>query len=267
MLTTRFCLLLALGAFAFAGEPNNLSPKEKADGWVLLFDGHSMKGWEDPAKRNPPGDSYTVDDGTLHAHPRPKVRADLFTQEKFRDFEVTFEWKVARHSNTGFKYRVQDRFYIEEHSSDPALRHFETLANYRMTHRLKARPADGQEYVVAFEYQVIDNGMLKPGEGLLQRAGSLYDMIAPSRDVTRPVGEWNQSRLVVKGQHIEHWLNGVKVVDSSLDSAQVKEGIIHRWGADSPIGKALLNARPEGQLTLQNHNDEAWFRSIKIRRR
>ncbi|MCX6620562.1 MAG: DUF1080 domain-containing protein [Acidobacteria bacterium] len=266
MFTIRMCLLLSLAGCAFAAEPNALSSQEKSQGWALLFDGNSMKGWEDPAKRNPPSDAFSVDDGTLHAHPRPKVRADLFTLQKFRDFEVVFDWKVARHSNTGFKYRVQDRFLIESRSSDPALQRFENLANYRMTHRLKTPPEHGEEYSVAFEFQVIDNAAFKPGEGLLQRAGSLSDMIAASRDTTRPVGEWNHSRIVVKGKHVEHWLNGARVVAGSLDSRQVKNGIIHRWGANSPIGKALLNARPEGALVLQNHDNEAWFRSIKVRR-
>ncbi len=266
MLIKPVLTLLALAAAAFAAEPNTLTPQEKAQGWILLFDGHSMKGWEDPAKRNPPSDAYSVDDGTLHAHPKPKARADLFTLAKFADFEATFDWKVARHANSGFKYRVQDRFLIESKSSDPALRKFENLANYRMTHRLKTLPGKGEEYSVAFEFQVIDNAAFQPGEGMLQRAGSLYDMVAASRDVTRPVGEWNHSRVVVKGMHVQHWLNGAKVVDTNLDSKQVREGIIHRWGANSPIGKALLNARKEGSLVLQNHNDEAWFRNIKVRR-
>ncbi len=91
-------------------------------------------------------------------------------------------------------------------------------------------------------------------------------MVAASRDMTRPVGEWNQARVVVKGMHVEHWLNGVKVVDTRLDSEVVRQGIIHRWGADSPIGRALLDARKEGPVVLQNHDDEAWFRDIKIRR-
>ncbi|MCC7498476.1 MAG: DUF1080 domain-containing protein [Bryobacterales bacterium] len=262
----RVYLLLALAAATFAAEPNTLSPREKAEGWILLFDGHSMKGWEDPARRNPPSDAFSVDNGTLHAHPKPKVRADLFSLAKFSDFEAAFDWKVARHANSGFKYRVQDRFYIESKSSDPALRKFENLANYRMTHRLKSPPEKGEQYSVAFEFQVIDNAVFSAGEHMMQRAGSLYDMVGASRDATRPVGEWNHSRVVVKGMHIAHWLNGAKVVDTSLDSAQVREGIIQRWGVDSPIGKALLNARKQGPVVLQNHDDEAWFRNIKIRR-
>lgn len=266
MVTIRTCLLLALAASAFGAELNTLTPAEKAGGWLLLFDGHSMKGWEDPAKRNPPSDSYSVDHGTLHAHAKPRVRADLFSLEKFGDFEATFDWKVARHANSGFKYRVQDRFYIETQSSAPAFKKFEDLANYRMAHRLKTSPGKGEQYSVAFEFQVIDNAVFPPGKGLLQRAGSLYDMVAAARDATRPVGEWNHARVVVRGMHVEHWLNGVKVVDTRLDSDAVRRGIIERWGADSPVGRALLDARKEGPVVLQNHDDEAWFRDIKIRR-
>jgi hypothetical protein len=259
MMLFRSLLLAALVAGAYAQVPNTLTPQEKAGGWVLLFDGKTMNGWDDPSRKSPPGDAWAIEDGALKATRRPKVRQDLFTDAKFRDFELTFDWRISPRGNSGVKYRIQDRFFVEEHSDNPALKKFEHRTNYRMVHRLKEPPADGQEYVVGFEYQVIDNGGKQP-------AGSLYDMIPASREASRPAGEWNQSRIVVKGNRFEHWLNGVKVLDNALDSVGAKEGIERRWGAGSPVAKALLDPKPEGPICLQNHNDEAWFRNIKLRR-
>jgi hypothetical protein len=264
MMLCRPFLLAALAAGAHAQAPNTLTQEEKAAGWILLFDGKTMSGWDDPSRKNPPGDSWTIEDGALKATRRPKVRQDLFTSANFRDFELTFEWRISPRGNSGLKYRIQDRFFVEEHPDNPALKKFEDRTNYRMIHRLKTPPSGGQEYVIGFEYQVIDNG--SPARPGAQHAGSLYDMIPAAKDASRPVGEWNQSRIVIRGIRFEHWLNGAKVVDSSLDSPQAKAGIDKRWGAGSPVAKALLDPKPEGPICLQNHNDEAWFRNIKLRR-
>ena len=259
-------LALALVAAASPQMPNTLTSQERALGWVLLFDGKSMNGWQDLSKRTPPSDAWTIEDASLKATSRPKVRQDLFTETEYTDFELTFDWRISPKGNSGLKYRIQDRFFVEDKATDPALKRFEDLTNYRMIHRLKTPPAGGQEYVIGFEYQVIDNGGFSAGQAMQQRAGSLYDMIPASKDPTNPVGQWNHARVVVKGHHIEHWLNGVKVVDNSLDSAQVKAGVEHRWGAGSPVAKALLAPKPKGPICLQNHNDAAWFRNIKLRR-
>src|SRR5690349_13299670 len=86
-----------------------LAAAEKADGWQVLFDGHSFDGWENPARKQPPGEAWAIEDGCLKAVPKPRMIEDLFTKATFRDFELTFEWKVARGSNSGVKYRIQDR--------------------------------------------------------------------------------------------------------------------------------------------------------------
>ena len=98
-------------------------------------------------------------------------------------------------------------------------------------------------------------------------AGALYDMVAPASKSTRPVGEFNDSRLVLHGNHVEHWLNGVKVVDASLDAPEALAGVEKRWG-DAPDVYYLLAKQPRKNcpISLQNHGDEAWFRTIRIRR-
>jgi hypothetical protein len=232
--------------------------------WITLFDGKTMAGWEDPRQKTPPGDAWTVDDGCLKANRRPHITEDLFSKELFRDFELMFDWKVAPGANSGVKYRIQDRVFLTR----KAVGKFEDWVNFSVANRPPERPDRGQEYVVGFEYQVLDNGRnLDARHGADHQAGALYDIVGPAKDVTRPVGEFNESRLLVKGNHVEHWLNGVKVVDTDLDSTQAAQSIAKRWGRGTPVGDALSKQpRKDCPISLQNHGDDAWFRNIKIRR-
>jgi hypothetical protein len=117
--------------------------------------------------------------------------------------------------------------------------------------------------VIGFEYQILDSAVqIDPR----QTAGALYDMVGPSSQSARPVGEFNHSRIVLRGNHVEHWLNGVKVVDTTLDSPQALQGIETRWGV-APHVYALLAKQPgkSCSISLQNHGDAAWFRNLKVR--
>jgi hypothetical protein len=253
----------ALPALAQSGNAmNSLTREEKAAGWQLLFDGSSFDGWENPAQKQPAGDAWAIEDGCLKPTARPRMIEDLFTKALFRDFELVFDWKVAPGSNTGVKYRIQDRVMLVEGK----FKKFEDSVDYSMSHPRPDRPAKGHEYVIGFEYQVIDNsGHADARRGPKYQAGALYDLVGPTRDVTRPVGEFNHSRLVVKGNRTEHWLNGVKVVDADLEEAA--KGGSRRWGTQSPVYRLLATQpKKECPISLQNHNDPAWFRNIKIRR-
>src|SRR5580700_5583041 len=142
-----FCLWAAL-----AGMAAPLACQAQS-GWVVLFDGKTMAGWEDPRKKTPPGDAWTIEDGCLKANHRPHILEDLFTRDVFRDFELAWEWKVASGANSGVKYRIQDRVFIAPH---PGHR-FEDSVNFSVETRPSVRPDHGQEYVVGFEYQMLDN--------------------------------------------------------------------------------------------------------------
>jgi hypothetical protein len=253
-------VLLCAGARA---ADNQLTPQEKSAGWRLLFDGRAFNNWEDPARKSPPGDSFTIEDGCLKATPRPRITEDLFTKDTFRDYELEWDWKISPAGNSGVKYRIQDRvFLLPVHAS-----RFEDLVNMALKDRPKTRPDHGQEYVIGFEYQMLDDAQNPDARrGDTHRAGALYDMVAASRDMTRPVGEWNHSRLVVRGDHVEHWMNGVKVVDTSLDAPAIAEHTGVRWGVDSPVYNLLVkHPRQECPISLQNHDTAAWFKNIKIR--
>ncbi len=243
---------------------NQLTPAEKRDGWRLMFDGKTFAGWEDPTKKSPPGDSFVIDNGCLKATSHPRIGEDLFTQDTFRDFEMEWDWRISPAGNSGVKYRIQDRVWL----LGGQFPRFEDRVNASLKNRQTDRPERGGEYVVGFEYQMVDNTANPDATrgGALHQAAALYDFFAPLKDVTRPVGEFNHSRLVVRGDHVEHWLNGEKVVDASLRAPEVAANSAKRWGAGSPVYDLLVKQpRARCQISLQNHEDEAWFKNIKIR--
>ncbi|HEY2012533.1 MAG TPA: DUF1080 domain-containing protein [Bryobacteraceae bacterium] len=264
--------LMRIGAFACAAllstgvraADNQLSAQEKSAGWKLLFDGKTYAGWEDPTRKSPPGDSFTIEDGCLKSTSHPKIDEDLFTRDTYGDFELEWDWKISPGGNSGVKYRIQDRVFL----LDEKLPRFEDRVNASLKNRRKDRPSKDQEYVIGFEYQITDNATNSDAQhnGPLHRTAALYDMFAATKDVTRPVGEFNHSRLVVKGDHIEHWLNGEKVVDASLKAPEVERAVAKRWGKESPVYDLLVKQpRKRCQISLQNHDDVCWFKNIRIK--
>ena len=165
--------------------------------WHSLFDGKTFAGWEDPTKKTPPGDSFVIQDECLKATSHPRITEDLFTTEKFGDFELEFDWRISPTGNSGVKYRIQDRVWI---LNENAPGKFEDKVRAFMEHPVRERPGRGQDYVVGFEYQITDNAANSDAihNGPRHQTAALYDMIAASRDVTRPLGEFNHSRIVVK---------------------------------------------------------------------
>ena len=265
----RFAALACAAVLWFAptgrAADNQLTAAEKAAGWKLMFDGKSYAGWEDPTKKTPPGNGFTIEDGCIKSLPHPAIDEDLFTLEKYKDFEMEFDWKISPGGNSGVKYRIQERVMLNDEVKGQK---FEDRVNASMKTRRTDRPAKGQEYVIGFEYQVLDNEKNPDARrGTNHQAGALYDMISPAKDATKPVGEFNHSRLVVKGDHVEHWLNGVKVVDGSLTEPGVAKGTGARWGTDSQVYELLVkHPKLECQISVQNHSSDAWFKNLKIRK-
>jgi Domain of Unknown Function (DUF1080). len=170
------------------------------------------------------------------------------------------------------KYRIQDFVLLTKATEKPGTRKFEDNLNYAMEKREATRAnlkpdEKAQDYVIGFEYQMIDDGT-NPDALKDQRhtTGALYDMVSPSSHPAKPVGQFNHSRVVVRGNHVEHWLNGVKVVDATLNGDDAKKGTAARWGATSQVYKLLMEQpHKECPISLQNHGADAWFRNIKIR--
>jgi hypothetical protein len=227
-LRSVFPLLLALGAstlFAAEPKPNTLSGAEKSAGWKLLFDGKSLNGWRG-YKAEAIGAGWQVQDGALVL--TAAKAGDLVTQEEFADFELTFEWKISEGGNSGVIYR--------------------------------SGLGDSAPYRTGPEYQVLDNEKATDNKLGNHLAGSLYDM-GPEAHLPKPVGQWNQSRLLVKGWVVEHWLNGKQIVVADLASPEGKELIAASKFKDWPKFASLA----KGHIALQDHGNVVSFRSIKIR--
>ena len=261
----RITTLASAALLVAAAADNQLTDKEKAAGWRLMFDGKTFNGWEDPAKKLPPDNGFTIEDGCIKSLPHQTLNQDLFTTALYGDFEMEFDWKISPGGNSGVKYRIQDRVMLADEKPGEK---FEARVNASMKNRRTDRPAKGQEYVIGFEYQALDNAKNPDAlRGTNHQAGALYDMISPLKDATKPVGEFNHSRLVVKGDAVQHWLNGVKVVDGSLNDPAVAKGSAARWGTDSPVYELLVkHPRKECQISIQNHGSDAWFKNIRIRK-
>jgi hypothetical protein len=276
---SRLLRLVALGLLAYGCSPagpdpnNRLTPEEAARGWKLLFDGRTLAGWEDPAAETPPGDAWIVEDGCIKAVDHPRLREDLLTLERFGDFELVFDWKTSPGGNSGVKYRIQDRAVLVEGRTNPHSSRFEDKVDYELAHRLGDRSRLGpqdriEEYLIGFEYQLIDNrGHADALVNADRTAGAVYGLAAPDSDATLPVGQFNRSRILLRGNRVTHWLNGRRVLEVGLDSEAIRSRLELRWSRSSPVYRCLAEMpQRETPIALQHHNDEVWFRNLKIRR-
>lgn len=223
---------------------NKLTKVEKKEGWKLLFNGKSLKGWRGFGLKNVP-EGWVVEEGTIKILPKtdwprqadgqPILGADLITVETFDDFELVWDWKIGPGGNSGVKYNVSE----------------ELSTSY---------PPKG--CALGFEYQMMDDSGLS-GRSMHNSTGALYDLVPPADDkLLKPVGEFNSSRILFKGNHVEHWLNGKKVLEYNMGSSSF----------DALIQKSKFNDIPgfadkkKGYIVLQDHAEEAWFKNIKIRK-
>ena len=244
------CAIVAIACAPSAqlepGAPNTLSPAEQRDGWRLLFDGKTFDGWRGLGYDSVPTTHWKIENGVIRKIadgqvPRlpdgqPAAGGDLMTKATYRDFELTWEWKISRAGNSGVKYNVSEEISMAAAPNHAAL---------------------------GFEYQMLDDSLHEDNKVPSHRAGALYDLIAPNAGKTlKPVGEWNSSRLVFRGNHGEHWLNGVKVVEFDLGTA-LMDSALARSKYKSIQNFALRRA---GHIVLQDHVDEVYFSNIKIRR-
>ena len=221
-----------------AATVNALTPAERAAGWKLLFDGKTWNGWRGFRREKMPDEGWTIEDGAIKHiagnGEQSKQGGDIITVGKYDNFELQLDWRISPGGNSGIKYLVDEDMVKSGYSG------------------------------LGFEMQVLDdNGHpdAKMGKDGNRTASALYDLIAPQNKVLRPVGEWNQVRLIVLGNHVEHWLNGAKVVEYELGSSELKALIAESKYKTIPgFGEVR-----KGHILLQDHGHEVWFRNIKLR--
>lgn len=237
--------LLLLVLQTASSRPNELTAAELNAGWQLLFDGRTFIGWRGLGYDSVPTAHWMIENGAIKKiasgnvptlpDGQPLRGGDLMTVDSFADFELSWEWKVTPGANSGVKYNVSEAFSVAQAANHAAL---------------------------GFEYQILDDDRHEDGQLPSHRAGALYDLIAPgSRKQLHHVGEWNQSRVIFRGNHGEHWLNGQKIVEFELGQARM----------DSLLAKSKYRTIPGfadrrlGHIVLQDHGDEVYFRNIKVR--
>lgn len=234
---TAFLLLIAFffascaknttksSAAAAATEKPVAVPTPDADGFISL---NSLDMWRN-FKSDGINPQWTLEDGVLSL--TGKKGGDIITKDQYKDFELELEWKISENGNSGIFFHVAEADSLDKvYHSGP-------------------------------EIQVLDNDGHKDGQIHMHRAGDNYDLQACSVETVKAVGEWNQFRLLVNKGHVEHWLNGTKVVEYQLQSPeweeQYKKSKFTKWPAYGRAGK--------GHIALQDHGDQVWFRNIRVK--
>ena len=227
MMTRYFWAGIAVTAAVGALVGAKSEAAAKKAGARVLFDGKSTAAWRGFKRDAFPARGWAVKQGTLH----PIIggdRVDLVTRDMYKDFDLQLEWKVGPSGNSGVMYDVAE--------------------------------TEAETYHTGPEMQVLDDAAHKDGQNPKTSAGSLYALIAPGAQVVKPAGQWNKARIVKKGNHVEHWLNGTKIVEYELGSpalaALIADSKFKEWPRFAKEG--------QGHIVLQHHGDPAWFRNVRI---
>ena len=238
----KILISVLLSFFILAGCGNKHS-KQQQQHWQSLFDGKTFRGWQGLGLDSIPHAQWIIENGTIRNIAKNRdnankshtqVRCDLMTVDTFLNFEFRFEWKISPQGNSGIKYNVSEKMSTQ----------------------------NGSTHALGFEYQIIDDTGYPEHLEPWQQTAALYALI-PAKDARpKPAGEWNTGRIVLKGNHGEHWLNGRKVVEYELGTSYF----------DSLFQQSKYHVHPHfaekryGHIVLQDHGDDVWFRDLKIRR-
>lgn len=208
---------------AFAQQADKTASSDQT---IVLFDGSNLDQWRG-YQNEAIGAGWKIDDGILKFD--GSGGGDIITRASFTNFELNFEWAVTEGANSGVMYKVG--------------------------------LGDSAPYMTGPEYQILDNDRHADGKSKLTSAAALYGLYAAESGKTSPVGQWNTARIVINGNHVEHWLNDVKVVDAGFGSADWQDRLgkskFHDWEKFATLAT--------GHIALQDHGDEVWFRNISIR--
>jgi len=228
----RFLALSLAFSFVFAlanAQLPTLTNKEKKQGWTLLFDGQTSAGWTSYRTGRPfPEKGWVIENGVLTLDPAGRP-GDIITEEEFSDFDLSLEFRVTKGANSGIKYFILPGTTL------------------------------------GLEFQILDDANhpdAKQGKDGNRLQGALYDMIPPKGKKDKPIGEWNHARIISKGNHVEHWLNGKRIVKFERGNAAWHELVdASKYKTNEGWGTPVKSS-----IFLQDHSDVVSFRNIKIRR-
>lgn len=237
--TGLLAAIVASGVCNHPGDPvhgiNQLSHAEKAAGWELLFDGQSLKGWHSYGKDHA-GNAWKVEDGAFmldKSQGKKLEGGDLTTDKEYKNFDLKLEWKISKNGNSGVIFLVNEdtTLYKDSYETGP-------------------------------EMQVLDNDGHPDGKYVKHRAGDLYDLISASKEMAKPVGEWNQAEIKVKNGKLDFFLNGENVVSTTMWDDNWKQLVagskFKAWPA--------FGTFQQGKICLQDHGNTVWYRNIKIKK-
>ena len=240
-MTTKFKLAALLFAAAAAvaplaaqtrKDPTASTTTSETNGWMRLFDGKDLKGWRGYKKADATETRWKVEDGMLtiggNGAGDTHGMRDLITEATYEQFDLRWEWKIAPGGNSGVKY-----FVLED-----------------------------QESAIGHEYQLIDDERHPDAKiGPHRQTAALYDVFPAADRPIKPAGEWNNSEVIVKGTHVEHWLNGKRVLQYELGSPELKAAIAKSKFKDI----ARFGTPVKGHILIQDHGDQVWFRNVRIK--
>lgn len=228
-----FTMLSVMVTAATHAQQNQLTDQEKKEGWKLLFDGRTSKGWHTYNKKTF-GEGWKVSEGTLFRDTTAvkKEAGDICTDEVFENFDLKLQWKISKDGNSGVMFLVHES------------------------------PEYDAPYLTGPEMQILDNDGHPDGKIVKHRAGDLYDLISSSSEPVRPVGEWNDAEIRLDHGKLTLYLNGVQTVTTTLWDKQWNDLVKGSKFAKMP-GFAKYKS---GHIDLQDHGHDVWFRNIKIRK-
>jgi len=226
-------ILIMVGIAACSGtdpQHNKLTPKEKNNGYKLLFNGQTLDGWHSYLK-NQPGNVWSVENGVIALNPKGGENGDLVTDKEYQNFILKLEWKISEGGNSGIIFDVHEA------------------------------PQFKQTYVTGPEMQVLDNKNAEDNKKPSHLAGSLYDLVAASPTAAKPAGQWNKVKIKLQEGHLQFWLNQKKVVDTQMWNNHWKKLVN---GSKFKNWKGFT-AYKKGHIALQDHGDPVWYRDIRIK--
>jgi len=227
---TALITLVGLVGITQAFDAHEKTEAAAEEGFTVLFDGTSTEHFRGYKQDSFPDKGWKLEDGTIRVIGKTKGSGDIITKAQYSDFDLRWEWKVAKGANSGVMYRVEE--------------------------------GNGPSYKTGPEYQILEDDNHRDGKNAKTSAAALYALIACNEKKSlKPIGGWNSSRIVIKDNKVQHYLNGEVVVEYVWGSDAIKEKIANskfkNWGE--------FMTKDKGHIAFQYHNDDVWFRNIRIK--